>query len=800
MISEQSLTLAFRGGFSLIDKQLRGVGANPITSSSTTRAVAYQYLDLAASSEISNVLNMESAASSTIKNCNTNSNIVNRNNCSNNINSKVMINQVPNALSVSAGGVANANSSYQKHCPQSESLQTNPQKQQTAQKKQLQNNSNNVKSERLSPGTNGDHQSSISRSRSTTPSSFRGPSPQQISSEALMPLTSLLRIQEVTSGHQTPCVTAASTDTANLGNTTTVFQTDFSSRNYSDIMRSLAAKYNDVNAINSISTRCNPFFDTTSPTSSIPIVNKNVNQKSGNRNVVGALSGPLTSKDASPQLIPRLSMSQGDVAVAAAAASFLSSLPFSQNVCLPMIDMSSTQALITLARAAKEAEVQTILRTFQQDSKQMNSNSILSHPNLGVALQQAAQYVSPALSLPVLQKQQQIAPSQQSSPLHKLISASTSSTISTSKRKSTAPSSTTTVPLDLSSQPPATKRFKVELNTASQSNESYGLNVSMGRVSSNEIKVSSSPISENKFVTDSTKNNARLSFSPELSTPCNTAILKCQAESVEIAQWTVDDVCAFVGDIDICADYVQHFRDQCIDGSGLPLLTEDHLLNSLGMKLGPALKLRSKLAKRLGGPCPCVACITRARQMLVLQAESMNDQPKTAITMSTECSPTEISTIRCEESIELPKLKDTIDSTKETFKNIQKGSQNQQLLGEGRETKRCSINDNNERTNNCSSLKVQICANIYKNEANNNHHNNDEVNVENFITGRNVNDKTSGYVLNTTFKQQSNDICLSNIKSSSNSNVALGSQIGNLSEEVLFLNFHVYKRQHFISF
>ncbi|XP_036225645.1 uncharacterized protein Samuel isoform X2 [Bactrocera oleae] len=616
------------------------------------------------------------------------------------------------------------------------------------------------------------------RSRSTTPSSFRGPSPQQIFSEALMPLTSLLRIQEVTSaGHQTPCVTAASTDTADLGKTTTVFQTDFSSRNYSDIMRSLAAKYNDVNAINSISTR-NQFFDTSSSTSSIPIVNKNVNQKSGNRNVAGALSGSLTSKDASPQLIPRLSMSQGEVAVAAAAASFLSSLPFSQSVCLPMIDMSSTQALITLARAAKEAEVQTILRSFQQNSKQMNSNSILSHPNLGVALQQAAQYVSPALSVPV----QQIAPSQQSSPQYKSISTSTSSSVSTSKRKSTPSTSTTTVPLDLSSQPPATKRFKVELNAASQSNESYGLNVSIGRILSNEVKSSPSPMSEKKLVPGSTKNNARLTFSPEPSTPCNTAILKCQAESVEIAQWTVDDVCAFVGDIDICADYVHHFRDQCIDGSGLPLLTEDHLLNSLGMKLGPALKLRSKLAKRLGGPCPCVACIARARQMLVLQAESKNDQPKTAI-MSTECSPTEINTIGCEESVELPKIKDTNDTTKETFKNIHKVSQNQQLLAEGRETKICSISDNNDRTNNCSSLKLQICANIYKNETNNNHHNNDEVNIENFNTGTNVNDKTSSYILDTTFKSQSNDICLNNKKSSTNSNVVLGSQFGNLSDE-----------------
>lgn len=54
--------------------------------------------------------------------------------------------------------------------------------------------------------------------------------------------------------------------------------------------------------------------------------------------------------------------------------------------------------------------------------------------------------------------------------------------------------------------------------------------------------------------------------------------------------------------------HLQNFREQCIDGSGLPLLTEDHLMHSLNMKLGPALKLRSVLLKRLGGPCPCVSC------------------------------------------------------------------------------------------------------------------------------------------------------------------------------------------------
>lgn len=233
--------------------------------------------------------------------------------------------------------------------------------------------------------------------------------------------------------------------------------------------------------------------------------------------------------------------------------------------------------------------------------------------------------------------------------------------------------------------------------------------------------------------------------------------------------------------LNIC--FMQHFRDQCIDGSGLPLLTEDHLLNSLGMKLGPALKLRSKLAKRLGGPCPCVACITRARQMLVLEAESKNDQPKTAITMSTECSSTEGSTIRSEESVDLPKIKDINDAAKDTLRNIQKASKNQQLLAEGAETKICSISENNERTSNCGSLKLQICANIYKSETNNNHHNNDEVNIENFRTGTKVDDKISSYILDTTFKSKSNDNCLSNSKSSSNSNVILGSQFGDLSDE-----------------
>uniref|UniRef100_UPI00398F0BA9 sterile alpha motif domain-containing protein 11 isoform X2 n=1 Tax=Pristiophorus japonicus TaxID=55135 RepID=UPI00398F0BA9 len=68
----------------------------------------------------------------------------------------------------------------------------------------------------------------------------------------------------------------------------------------------------------------------------------------------------------------------------------------------------------------------------------------------------------------------------------------------------------------------------------------------------------------------------------------------------DISKWTVDDVCNFINGLSGCAEYTQAFRDQAIDGETLPLLTEEHLLNTMGLKLGPALKIRAQVAKRIG--------------------------------------------------------------------------------------------------------------------------------------------------------------------------------------------------------
>ncbi|NXF26630.1 SAM11 protein, partial [Rhodinocichla rosea] len=67
-----------------------------------------------------------------------------------------------------------------------------------------------------------------------------------------------------------------------------------------------------------------------------------------------------------------------------------------------------------------------------------------------------------------------------------------------------------------------------------------------------------------------------------------------------IAVWRAINA-AFTGGsgVSLCVS-PQVFREQAIDGETLPLLTEEHLLNNMGLKLGPALKIRSQVAKRLG--------------------------------------------------------------------------------------------------------------------------------------------------------------------------------------------------------
>lgn len=62
-----------------------------------------------------------------------------------------------------------------------------------------------------------------------------------------------------------------------------------------------------------------------------------------------------------------------------------------------------------------------------------------------------------------------------------------------------------------------------------------------------------------------------------------------------IVHWSVAEVCDFIKNLPGCSDYAEDFAIQEIDGQALLLLKENHLVNRMGMKLGPALKIVAKV-------------------------------------------------------------------------------------------------------------------------------------------------------------------------------------------------------------
>ncbi|RWS31423.1 histone acetyltransferase KAT6B-like protein [Leptotrombidium deliense] len=61
-------------------------------------------------------------------------------------------------------------------------------------------------------------------------------------------------------------------------------------------------------------------------------------------------------------------------------------------------------------------------------------------------------------------------------------------------------------------------------------------------------------------------------------------------------EWSIEDVYTFVGSIGY-AEEALAFKDQCIDGVSLMLLTRNDVLTGLSMKLGPALKIYGHIKK-----------------------------------------------------------------------------------------------------------------------------------------------------------------------------------------------------------
>lgn len=64
-----------------------------------------------------------------------------------------------------------------------------------------------------------------------------------------------------------------------------------------------------------------------------------------------------------------------------------------------------------------------------------------------------------------------------------------------------------------------------------------------------------------------------------------------------VLEWSVDDVCQFVSSLTGSPDIAHAFREEHIDGHSFVLMQEDHLLNRMSIRLGPALKILAQIKK-----------------------------------------------------------------------------------------------------------------------------------------------------------------------------------------------------------
>ena len=82
--------------------------------------------------------------------------------------------------------------------------------------------------------------------------------------------------------------------------------------------------------------------------------------------------------------------------------------------------------------------------------------------------------------------------------------------------------------------------------------------------------------------------------------PPPPAPLVAALPKVNIARWSVTEVCDFIKKLPGCSDYVEDFMVQEIDGQALMLLQADHLMSAMSIKLGPALKICEQVNISLG--------------------------------------------------------------------------------------------------------------------------------------------------------------------------------------------------------
>lgn len=98
----------------------------------------------------------------------------------------------------------------------------------------------------------------------------------------------------------------------------------------------------------------------------------------------------------------------------------------------------------------------------------------------------------------------------------------------------------------------------------------------------------------NSSMTDSSSTPSSPPPPPPIQTQRETE-MEAEIPKTHPSKWNVVDVYEFIKALPGCSPYADEFRSQEIDGQALMLLKEDHLMTTMNMKLGPALKICAKI-------------------------------------------------------------------------------------------------------------------------------------------------------------------------------------------------------------
>ncbi|XP_052450882.1 polyhomeotic-like protein 2 isoform X2 [Carassius gibelio] len=136
--------------------------------------------------------------------------------------------------------------------------------------------------------------------------------------------------------------------------------------------------------------------------------------------------------------------------------------------------------------------------------------------------------------------------------------------------------------------PSAQTTMAASLLSPHPSHPSHGESSQCSDMSSFEEPIS--PLSNSSFGAQRLQNEERFDHSRELP------LLTQHFLASDPTKWNVEDVYEFICSLPGCQEIAEEFRSQEIDGQALMLLKEDHLMSTMNLKLGPALKIFARIS------------------------------------------------------------------------------------------------------------------------------------------------------------------------------------------------------------